>query len=503
MHAEDIMLAVVAVTAVGWLFVFAGLLAAPPSARWRDRGPGYGDAQESPAVVSLLAGRLGRDGFAATLLDLSARGWFRLAPPQGSKGPVMCVVPAEAPVEALPPHEQRVVTHVAARAGAGGVVPAPALSDGFAGGQAGFMKAFGAEVAADASERGLTRRRLSPRRIALLCALMLVPAGALLLALNHAHRPDATTYAVLSFVAGCWLAIGVGARRRRTAAGQAVLRRWRAATAAQSAGDGRLLAYAAALGAAPAAAAAFAPPGRNVAWSNYRGGWQQIAIETNTASGRAALAGLAAAIGGTLLFIGVVSWLATHGLAALVGDMGPLIGLLFLASLVVWALRARLFPRFAEFDGQVIKQWMVAGGEDSPDEYHLAIDDGARAKAWDLKVGSDLYRQATPGALVHARVNLWNPGAADARLVQPAAVAPQLAEPGAPRDPRAPAGAFPLVPPDPPGPGGRVPGAPWTPPGPGGAEPGAPWTPPGHGGAVGGAPFDPRGHGSAGTSANG
>jgi len=45
MHAEDIMLAVVAVTAVGWLFVFAGLLAAPSSARWRDRGPGYGDAQ--------------------------------------------------------------------------------------------------------------------------------------------------------------------------------------------------------------------------------------------------------------------------------------------------------------------------------------------------------------------------------------------------------------------------------------------------------------------------
>ena len=77
MHAEDIMFAVVAVTAVGWLFVFAGLLAAPPSARWRDRGPGYGDAQESPAVVSLLA---------------------------------------EAQVETLPPHEQRVVTHVAARA---------------------------------------------------------------------------------------------------------------------------------------------------------------------------------------------------------------------------------------------------------------------------------------------------------------------------------------------------------------------------------------------------
>jgi len=148
------MFAVVAVTAAGWLLVFAGLLAAPPSARWRDRGPGYGDAQESPAVVSLLAGRLDRDGFAATLLDLSARGWFRLAPPQGSKGPVMCVVPAEAPVEALPPHEQRVVTHVAARAGAGGVVPAPALSDGFAGGSGHRAPACGARGTA-----GSTRPR--------------------------------------------------------------------------------------------------------------------------------------------------------------------------------------------------------------------------------------------------------------------------------------------------------------------------------------------------------
>jgi hypothetical protein len=44
----------------------------------------------------------------------------------------------------------------------------------------------------------------------------------------------------------------------------------------------RLLAYAAALGAAPAALAVFAQGGTDVAWSSYRGSWQLIEIETNT-----------------------------------------------------------------------------------------------------------------------------------------------------------------------------------------------------------------------------
>ena len=65
-------------------------------------------------------------GFGATLLDLEARGWFRLTPPdpaagspgrgplrqaggRGPAGPVMCVVPAEAPAQQLTPYERRVV----------------------------------------------------------------------------------------------------------------------------------------------------------------------------------------------------------------------------------------------------------------------------------------------------------------------------------------------------------------------------------------------------------
>ena len=94
------------------------------------------------------------------------------------------------------------------------------------------------------------------------------------------------------YFAGLWVAVGVGVRRRRSASGQAVLDHWRSAVAAppgtaglavSGGGGGRVGAYAAALGAGPAALAVFAQGStENVAWSSYRGGWQLLEIETNT-----------------------------------------------------------------------------------------------------------------------------------------------------------------------------------------------------------------------------
>src|SRR5579862_5472433 len=491
------MFPVAVVTGVAWLFVFLGLLAAPPSSRSRGGGAPTDGSAGPRAVVSLWARRLRQDGFGATLLDLAARGWFRLTPPgptpsstgpgplgpagtPGPAGPVMCVVPAEAPAERLAPYERRVVAHVAARAGARGTVPAPALSDGFEGGQTGFMKEFGEEVVADARERGLTRPRLSSGRIGLLCALLLVPAGSLLLALHHAHRGNALAYAGGFYLVMSWITMGVGSGRRCSAAGRAALDRWRAAAAAPGYGwpradagaapvgdgpqayagaaapgyggpqayaaaaapgsDGRLVAYAAALGAAPAAVAVFAPPGPNLAWSSYRGGWQQIAIETNTWSCRSTVAAAAAVIGGLLLWAGMLIWLSSIGLSALAADLGGMTLFIGFTGLVGWMFRAQLFPRFTEFDGQVIRQWMVEGDDDGPDQYHLAIDDGERATAWDLMVEKALYQEATPGALVHARVSKWREGKVSVWLVEPKAVARQLADPGAPFDPRGPGG---------------------------------------------------------------
>ncbi len=455
------MFPVAAVAVAGWLLLFILLLVVPSSGPRRDAGLEGGTAPtpphgggEPPAVISLLTGKLDKLGFRATLIDLAARGWFQvnglagqapagLGGDGGPAGSVMCVVPAETPGEPLAPFERRVVAHVALRAGARGEVPAPALSDGFEGGETDFMKAFREEVEDDARQRGLTRPRLSGRRIGLLCALLLIPAGALLAAVIAAHRHGALVYVGLPYLVGCGVTIGVGTSRRRSAAGRAALDRWRSAVAevpggaaglaasggaaglaasggaaglaasggaaglAASGGGGRVLAYAAALGAAPAAVAVFAPGGTNVAWSSYRGGWQQIEIETSTWRWPRVILLLVALIFGPILYVLVVIWLGTHGMAALAEQIVGLTVAAVIACVGVWLARQTLFPRFAEFDGQVIRQWVVKGDE-SPDQYHVAIDDGMRAKAWDLTIGSEPYRLLTPGTFVHARVNLRN-----------------------------------------------------------------------------------------------
>jgi hypothetical protein len=76
------------------------------------------------------------------------------------------------------------------------------------------------------------------------------------------------------------------------------------------------------------------------------------------------------------------------------------------AAVLVWLARRSVPPPYAEFDGQVIRQWMVSGDDDSPDEWHVAVDDGTREQAWDFSVGSEPWRRLTPGTFVHARVNL-------------------------------------------------------------------------------------------------
>ena len=70
---------------------------------------------------------------------------------------------------------------------------------------------------------------------------------------------------------------------------------------------------------------------------------------------------------------------------------------------------------------------MVKGDDESPDEYHVAIDDGAREKAWDFKIGSEPYRRLTPGTFVHARVNLRSRAEVTVEPVEPPAVAHPLA----------------------------------------------------------------------------
>ena len=148
-----------------------------------------------------------------------------------------------------------------------------------------------------------------------------------------------------------------------------------------------------------------------------RRGWQQIEIETTSWPWPRAIAILAGIIFGPVLFFCVAIWLGTHGLAVLAGQLTGLVVAGAIAGIGVWVARRTLFARFAEFDGQVIRQWVVKGDSESPDQYHVAIDDGARETAWDLTIGSEPYRRLPPGTFVHARVNLHN---RDQVNVQPA-----------------------------------------------------------------------------------
>ena len=451
------MFPVAAATAAGWLLLFFVLLVISPREDGATPEPTPG--AEPPAVVSLLAGRLQRDGFVVTLADLAARGWFRLSVTPGPAGPVMCVVPAETPTEPLAPYERRVMAHVALRAGVRGEVPAPALADSFEGGEDAFMKAFREEVTADTEQRGLTRPRLSGRRIGLLCLVLFVPAGALAFALDAAHQRYPLAWIGVSWVVVATVTGGIGVSRRPSATGQAVLDRWHAAADAARGGgpggyggspggyggdpggygggpggygggpgsyggDARVGAYAAALGRAPGAVTAFAAPGKAVVWSSYRGSWQQLPLETYGSSWPCAIAWMLAIIFGPFVLAGGLIGLFAAGLGWLAERLIGLAVAAVLVSIVIWVAR-RMVPRFAEFDGQVIRQTFIEHDED-PDEFRVVVDDGVRPTAWDLRVAAESWRLLPPGTFVHARVNLHNREAA-IHPAEPPAVARPLA----------------------------------------------------------------------------
>ncbi len=69
--------------------------------------------------------------------------------------------------------------------------------------------------------------------------------------------------------------------------------------------------------------------------------------------------------------------------------------------------RNAAIPSFAEFDGQVVEAWIETDSEDNSTTTYLclAIDDGARDRAWAFAVTAEQYCRFTPGTLVHAQVN--------------------------------------------------------------------------------------------------
>ncbi len=415
-----------AVTVVGW-FALCGALGArtSSSATAGGGGPSQAADPEPPAVISLLARRLESTGYPATLLDLAARGWFRLESPPGR--PVMCVLSASRPDTELAAYERRAYAQLVVRAGDRPGVPAEALSDGLAvpaeasdgpvkSAKDAFMEAFCAEVIADSRRRGLSRRRLSEPAGCLVWAAGLVPAIASGLAL-HANRSHAYWIPVAGLIT-LWTVSGIaGKSEKLTPAGRSALRGWRQRCSGPAAGAGattnaqwpdRLAAYAAALGRAPVAVKLFSSTHGKAIWSGYGGTWRHITIAHPEP--RSWLQA-----GGTGLWA-----LALFLLALLPVSVGTALlagGELRAAAFGVVAADAVLsaclltknagIPSFAEFDGQVIEAWTELDAEDNATATYpcLAIDDGLRDRAWAFVVSAEQYRRFTPGTLVHARVN--------------------------------------------------------------------------------------------------
>ena len=390
---------------------------------WRPTAgrPSLTPRHEPPAVVSLLAGRLKQDGYPATLLDLAARGWIGLDEAEPSR--VMCrPAGGRAGDPGLTAYERRALGHLELRAAGVGAVPGTALDTGFEAGEDEFRKLFRDEVQADARGRGLLRSRIGRGTLAL---LEIAGAGCLVLAdtATVQHRATAdiilVSFVYLVFMQAPW---ALYRRTRLTRTGRAALAEWlgfrvaligsrsgrTGATAMLAVAGDRRIAYAAALGAAPDAVAAFSSAAdRYHAWSSFGGSWHRVLLgraDTKYVPGRLELV-LLTAFG--CFFAGIV--------LVVLKASGPLwaAGAAVFPGCTWWipaiwvygsAVRASRLPRLAEFDGQVLKRWTQADGENGID-HCVAIDDGVSQRAWALVVGSRTYAEAKAGTLVHVQVD--------------------------------------------------------------------------------------------------
>ena len=126
---------------------------------------------EPPAVVNMLTNdaTLTAAGFRATMIDLAARGWLRVLPPD-DEDELARVRPAAAAFEgdALLPHERLVLQHVLARYTSERAIPARYLAVDV---RSSWWRRFNRLVADEASRRGLLVRRWTAKWIAAPAAL--------------------------------------------------------------------------------------------------------------------------------------------------------------------------------------------------------------------------------------------------------------------------------------------------------------------------------------------
>ena len=293
--------------------------------------------------------------------------------------------------------------------------------------EAGAGTAFADEVRADARHRGLIRSRIGPGTLVLLAAAGIPGAVLATMALARHQQSFYLATPALVYLIILRAPWALYRRTRLTRAGQEALAAWlgfrlaligsrsgpTAGTALLAVGGDRRIAYAAALGAAPDAVAAFsAAADRDRVWSSFGGSWHRVVVgkaRHRYVPGTAALAGSAALCG--LFAILTLVILSEFGLKwAAVFLVFP--GCIWWGgTLLVFGCSARgaRRPALAEFDGQILKMWTenVPGDDNTPSHtrYCVAIDDGIREQAWALDVGHQVYAASRAGLLVHVRVD--------------------------------------------------------------------------------------------------
>ena len=213
----------------GWLLVCAALVAAaaatfartgrrvePPRplaadevGRLRDDTPGVVNMLTNDATVTAA-------GLRATMIDLAARGWLRILPPDDDDELARVRPAAHAHHgDALRPHERLVLQHVIARFTTDRAIPARYLAVDVRGG---WWRRFAALVDAEARATGLVTRRWKPVDLAIpggltvlagLCWIVGFRSGADAAVIDSVERRVAAVVLVAAIVALVVRLIGV------------------------------------------------------------------------------------------------------------------------------------------------------------------------------------------------------------------------------------------------------------------------------------------------------
>jgi len=449
-----------------WLAVLAAAVVAR-RAPGVPAGPEHGLAlpPEPPAVAGLLCDDfvVGREAAPATLLDLAARRVVVLEEVQ--PGNTICRL-RDQTGETLAPYERMVVEQLSRRA-LDGVVPTEALTTGTDDVSRAWHREFARKVVADAQARGLTRDRWPARVVASLGsgALVVLALVAAAGAVGGDARRDlgagagvGAVVAILSLVIGTTVLgrLGRSLAQLPTGPGRAAAEGARALQhTLQAQGSfndlppaavvlwDRVLAYAAAMGAARRAVTmlALGAEDDHRAWSRSGGRWHRVRVRYPRAWPPAWGKHPALAILLALLWGGAAG-AAIAGLVRLASEdrdrsLGfsqsthdwigrvALVGIGLCALVVLWALwvLARAVPDLwshRTVTGEVVRdrrrQQVFAAGNQPKYWYYLAVDDGSseHVRAW--RVRAPLWSRCRQGETVTAEVT---PGLAYVRSVEP------------------------------------------------------------------------------------